>query len=83
MPVLIPIRSLGFILGPFRSRLVARISCTGTPMADSLYARHWVPEFSRNESYCPFRLNMWQFGSDLQQYFPVRFSSFKFDEDEF
>jgi hypothetical protein len=54
--------------------------CTGTPWEDSIYSRRRAPEFLRNQSYFPFRLDMWQFGSDLQEDFPV---CFELDEDEF
>lgn len=47
---------------------------SGLPFPDSVYRRERAPEFLVSESrmYCPFRLDMWQFGFHLMQMFSVK-----------
>ena len=46
---------------------------SGLPFPDNMYGRARAPEFMVSEShkYCPFRLDMWQFGFHLTQMFSV------------
>jgi len=40
-------------------------------MEDSIYSRPRAPELSSNQTYCPFKLDMWQLGTDLLGDFPT------------
>ncbi|KDR71601.1 hypothetical protein GALMADRAFT_793188 [Galerina marginata CBS 339.88] len=39
--------------------------CVGTPFPREIYGRPIPPELELAESYCPFRMDIWQFGTDL------------------
>jgi hypothetical protein len=36
---------------------------SGLPFSDDVYERPWAPEFSESGPYCPFKSDIWQFGS--------------------
>lgn len=46
---------------------------SGLPFPDATYQRKRAPELLSSEPYCPFQLDMWQFGFHLMQMFSVRY----------
>ncbi|KAJ3506817.1 hypothetical protein NLJ89_g6659 [Agrocybe chaxingu] len=45
--------------------------CTGLPFQDDNYSRPRAPELNiPDKPYCPFRLDIWQFGTSVLKHFP-------------
>ena len=40
--------------------------CSSLPFPKEVYSRPVVPEAENGEAYCPFRMDVWQFGTELQ-----------------
>ncbi|PPQ68749.1 hypothetical protein CVT25_012843, partial [Psilocybe cyanescens] len=45
--------------------------CPKFPLSMDNYTRHVAPEITAMQPYCPFRLDMWQLGKDLQVTMPT------------
>ena len=47
--------------------------CSSLPIPKELYSRPVPPEAENGEPYCPFRMDVWQFGKELQDNFQVSY----------
>jgi hypothetical protein len=45
--------------------------CSSLPIPKEAYSRPVPPEAENGEPYCPFRMDIWQFGTELQENFEV------------
>lgn len=52
------------------SRVVTGLPTKGQRSGE--YGRDIAPELETDEPYCPFKLDMWQIGSEFRKYFMVR-----------
>ena len=47
--------------------------CSSLPIPKERYSRPVPPEAENGGSYCPFRMDVWQFGKELQDNFQVSY----------